>query len=68
MKKTTKGEGKLNVLRGPDAELLNQHFAKTGKYQLSDFSEDELDQFQSEMEAQKHQDEFETRDGGDTNE
>ena len=54
IKKTSQGEGKLNVLRGSDAELLNDKFAKTGKYRLSDFSEEELEEFQSEMEAQKN--------------
>ena len=41
MKKYTKGEGKLEVLRGAQANVLNQHFAKTGKYQVSDFTEEE---------------------------
>ena len=41
MRKTTKGEGKIKVLRGRSAEVLNEHFAKLGKYALSDFTEEE---------------------------
>jgi hypothetical protein len=70
MKKTNKSEGKLEVLRGPEAEVLNQHFARTGKYAVSDFSDDEraaLDESLNEVRADNS--EFETRgldeDGGD---
>lgn len=60
IKKTTKGEGKLEVLRGESAEVLNKHFAKTGKYALSEFSEDEMNEFRSEL-ADVESDPVETR-------
>lgn len=63
MRKTTKGEGKIEVLRGRQAEVLNEHFAKTGKYAVSDFSDDERELLDSELAASKSDEEspLETR-------
>lgn len=41
MKKYTQAEGELEVLRGLEAQALNDHFAKTGKRAVSDFSDEE---------------------------
>jgi hypothetical protein len=49
MKKYTKGEGKTEVLRGDEAVVLNEHFQRTGKRQLSEFSEDELSAFNADL-------------------
>lgn len=68
MKKTTKGEGKIEVLRGREAEVLNEHFAKTGKYAISDFNDDERDALDSELEETRVKEEspkVETRGGDD---
>lgn len=54
MKKTTKGEGKLQVLRGDEAQVLNDHFAKTGKYAVSEFSSEEKDELESALDAAKN--------------
>jgi len=64
MKKTTKGEGKIEVLRGEEAQVLNDHFAKTGKYAVSDFNEEEreaLDQSLNEVKAKENTPPVETR-------
>lgn len=73
MRKTTKGEGKLNVLRGEEAQVLNDHFAKTGKYAVSDFSDQEkedLDASLNEVRADNSEHEHrdaptESENGGD---
>jgi hypothetical protein len=51
MRKTTKGEGKIEVLRGRSAEVLNEHFSKTGKYAVSDFSEQEREDLDADLNA-----------------
>lgn len=67
MKKTSQGEGKIEVLRGEEAQVLNDHFAKTGKYAVSDFSEDErealdADLSQTREEKAEHRDEPASKD------
>jgi hypothetical protein len=49
MRKTTRGEGKIEVLRGRSAEVLNEHFAKTGKYAVSDFSDQEREDLDADL-------------------
>jgi hypothetical protein len=72
MRKTNKSEGKIEVLRGPEAQVLNEHFAKTGKYAVSDFSDDERQALDTDLnEVRADNSEFETRglddeDGGDS--
>jgi hypothetical protein len=63
MRKTTKGEGKIEVLRGRASEVLNEHFAKTGKYAISDFNEEEKDALELELDEVKKEEEspMETR-------
>jgi hypothetical protein len=75
MKKTTQSEGKIEVLRGREAEVLNEQFAKTGKYAVSDFSDDErneLDQALNEVRAEENtpeveraEDQTDSEEGGD---
>jgi len=50
MQKYTKGEGKLEVLRGLEAQALNDHFAKTGKRAVSEYDEQELEDLNSALE------------------
>lgn len=58
MEKYTQSEGKLEVLRGRAAHVLNRHFKKTGKAAVSDFSDDERKEFDADLkEAQKKDDE-----------
>jgi hypothetical protein len=40
MKKYSQGEGNLEVLRGEEAVVVNEHLSKTGKA-VSDFNENE---------------------------
>lgn len=49
MRKTTQSEGKLEVLRGREAEVLNEKFAKTGKYAVSDFSPEERQELEDTL-------------------
>lgn len=74
MKKTTQSEGKIEVLRGREAEVLNEQFAKTGKYAVSDFSDEErqeLDEALNAVKAEENTPEVEVsetatkEDGGD---
>lgn len=67
MKKTTKGEGKLKVLRGDEAQVLNDHFAKTGKYAVSEFSSEEREELNSALDAVNNDatPEVRTNSGGD---
>lgn len=50
MQKTGDAE-KLEVLAGKEAQVLNKHFAKLGKYQVSDFSKEEKDALSADLEA-----------------
>jgi hypothetical protein len=50
MKKYAQGEGKLDIFRGPEAEVVNRHLAKTGK-SLEDFSEEERKAFHEELDS-----------------
>ena len=49
MRKTNKSEGKIEVLRGRKAEVLNEHFAKTGKYTVSEFSDEEREHLDADL-------------------
>lgn len=51
MKKYTQSEGKLEVLRGREANVLNDHFSKTGKFAVSDFSDDEREALNADLDA-----------------
>lgn len=68
MRKTTRGEGKLNVLVGREAQVLNDHFRKNAKYALSEFSDEEMEALQSDLSAAKAAEEnpVEDRTGGDS--
>lgn len=50
MQKTGDAE-KLEVLVGKEAQVLNKHMAKLGKYKVSDFSKDEKDALTADLEA-----------------
>ncbi len=49
---------KLKLFRGEEARVLNEHLAKTGKA-VSDFSEEEKDALQTDLEAVAVEDEAE---------
>lgn len=51
MRKYTQSEGKLEVLRGQEAQVLNDHFNKLGKRKVSDFSEEEIEALEAELNA-----------------
>lgn len=55
MKKYTQSEGKLEVLRGLEAQALNDHFAKTGKRAVSDFDEEERSALEADLEDARKQ-------------
>lgn len=48
---------KLEVLRGEEAQVLNDHMERTGKYKVSDFTKDEKDKLAEDLEAAKWTDE-----------
>lgn len=48
---------KLEVLRGEEAQVLNDHMTRTGKYAVSDFTEDEKESLAHDLEAAKWVDE-----------
>ena len=47
--KFNSAEGKLEVLSGRAANVLNEHFRRTGKYVVSDFSADEKTALDSDL-------------------
>lgn len=49
MKKYAQGEGDVEVLRGEEAVVVNEHLAKTGKA-VSDFNEKERKAFFNDLE------------------
>ena len=49
IRKVADGEGKIEVLRGEEAQVLNEHQAKTGKYAVSDFSDEERKALESDL-------------------
>lgn len=48
---------KVEVLRGEEAQVLNDHMERTGKYKVSDFSKDEKKELTQDLEAAKWEDE-----------
>jgi len=48
MKKYSQGEGNLEVVRGEEAVVLNEHLAKTGKT-IADFSDREREALHSDL-------------------
>jgi len=48
MRKYAQGEGEVEVLRGEEAVVVNEHLAKTGKA-VSDFDEKEREAFRSDL-------------------
>ena len=42
---------KVEILRGEQATVLNDHMKKTGKFKVSDFSKDEKAELQRDLEA-----------------
>jgi hypothetical protein len=51
MKKYSESEGKLEVLRGAEADVLTKHRRRLGKASLTDFSKDELAALEADMSA-----------------
>ena len=54
MQKTGDAE-KLEVLVGKEAQVLNKHMERLGKYKVSDFDKDEREALQTELEAVRPQ-------------
>lgn len=50
MQKTGDAE-KIEVLKGEEAQVLNKHMSKLGKYKVSDFSKEEKEALQSELDS-----------------
>jgi hypothetical protein len=48
MKKYSQGEGSLEILRGDEAVVVNEHLSKTGKA-ISDFSDEERKALHSDL-------------------
>lgn len=61
MQKYNKSEGKLDVLTGRQAHVLNSHFQRTGKTDLGAFSEDERKAFDADLASARKQDEAEQK-------
>lgn len=61
MRKYADGEGKLEVLRGREANALNAHMERLGKFSVSDFSDDEREALQADLEKAREEDENEQR-------
>lgn len=55
MRKYAQGEGDLEVLRGEEAVVVNEHLAKTGKT-VSDFNDKERKAFHSDLDKVRGQD------------
>jgi len=53
---------KIEVLQGKEAQVLNKHMSKLGKYKVSDFSKDEKEALAAELESVRPKEE-ETEDG-----
>lgn len=47
---------KIDVLRGEEAQVLNDHMARTGKYKVSDFNKGEKEELQSALNSVKSED------------
>jgi hypothetical protein len=47
---------KIEVLRGAEAQVLNEAFKRTGKYQVSLFDEEEKKRLDDELEAARTKD------------
>jgi hypothetical protein len=56
IKKYADAEGELEVLRGKEAQVINEHFSKTGKRTVSDFSEQEREDLNKDLEAAREED------------
>jgi hypothetical protein len=54
MKKYAQGEGELEVFRGEEAVVVNQHMSKLGRA-VSDFTDAEKIDLQSDLDALKPQ-------------
>jgi len=52
---------KLEVLRGKEAQVLHTHMQRTGKYQLSDFTEEEMATLREELERAREAEETEQK-------
>lgn len=50
MRKYTQAE-KIEVLSGREAQVINEHFEKVGKYQVSAFSDEEKDSLLEDLNA-----------------
>lgn len=42
---------KLEVLRGEEAQVLNEHMEKTGRYSVSDFNKTQKEELQRDLDA-----------------
>ena len=49
MQKYTTSEGKLEILDGVQSKVVNDHVIKNGKASLSEFSEEELSDFNEDF-------------------
>jgi hypothetical protein len=54
---------KIEVLKGKEAQVLNQHMNKLGKYKVSDFSKEEKQALQQELESVRPQEDEDAEDG-----
>lgn len=62
MQKYNKSEGKIQVLTGRQANVLHSHFQRTGKTDIGNFTDEEKENFYSELEQARKEDEEEQRD------
>lgn len=42
---------KIDVLRGEEAQVLNKHMEKTGRYSVSDFNKTQREEFLKDLES-----------------
>jgi hypothetical protein len=56
-KKYAESEGDLEVLRGKEAVVLNEHFSKTGKRAVSDFSAAERKALNKDLDSAREEEE-----------
>lgn len=51
IEKFTNAESKLEVLKGEAAQIINRHFHKTGKFAVSEFTDDEKSALEKDLSA-----------------
>lgn len=61
MRKYAEGEGKMEVLRGAEANVLHDHMERLRKFSVAEFSDEEKDALQRDLSEVRKQEEDEAR-------